>query len=129
MPLPVDRFVRVQVAGVQEAGIDLDDPAEAPGLDHLRRSAARPERKGTPRSSARKPPGARAAQARIASLAAQVDAERLFAHQVLTGLDGRAVDLSVQVVRHGDSRPPRPRGWPAAPRSRRDLRDRRENAP
>ena len=31
---PIQRLLRIEVAGVQEAGVDLDDSPETAGLDH-----------------------------------------------------------------------------------------------
>ena len=100
--LPVDRLVRVQIAGVQEAGVDLDDLAQtrrpsiiAPML------LTRRERTGTPTSSARTRPGAPRCAALIASLAGWSMPNGFSPIRCLPAAMMSHIELLVQVVRHG----------------------------
>ncbi len=100
LALPVDRLVAVEVAGVQERVLDLDQLAERAGADrvvgelgagevgHLARAAGEDVR-GLDRLD-------------DAAAGGEVDAERLLAQEVLAGVDGLEVELLVQVVRDGE---------------------------
>ena len=62
-------LLRIEIAGVQEAGVDLDDPPEGAGFDHAARCVARPGKKGNSDEQRTKTCGCSAQQARMASLA------------------------------------------------------------
>ena len=98
---PVDRFVRVEVAGVEEAGLHLDDSPERASsiIRPIRWSAGK---KGNSEEHRTKTSAWRADASEDRIVGRLVDTERLLAHQVLACLDGSAVELLVQMVRHGD---------------------------
>ncbi len=96
---PVDGFIGVQIAAVQVAGVDLDDPAEGPLLDHPPDSLGRREEdplRRTPHEAVRMLLDGNQDR----GVGRQVDAEGFLAHQVFARLDRGEVELLVQIVRH-----------------------------
>ena len=91
----------VEVRGVQEAGVDLDDLPERLLLDHAARVAAWPGRTGSGRCSGRRRRGCRRIASYDGVVGRLVDPERLFAQEVFAGGDDVGVERLVQVVRHG----------------------------
>ena len=100
LALPVDRLVRVEVAGVQERAFDLEDAADA-AVASQRTTAWPPGKNGNSDEQRTNTSGWLATAAMIALVGVEVDAERLLAEQVLAGLDDVDVQLGVQVVGHG----------------------------
>ena len=97
--LPVDRFQGVEVAGVQEPGVGLDDLTELAAFKHRKYGLHGGEKDGFRRAAHQ--------HFRVLFYAGHyfitglpVDSEGLFAHEVFAGTDNGAIKLGVEVVRH-----------------------------
>lgn len=101
LPLPIDRLVRVEVAAVVEGGADFENLAELTGF-HVVDDALDG---GIEREFGRDSDlylRVRSGNPGDFFCGFEVDSERLFREQVLSGFDDLPVDRQVQVVRHGD---------------------------
>ena len=86
---------------MEEAGLDFNDASEGVVLDHAPDSLQGWHERKLGRTT-----GEDVGMVRQVSedrlVGGQIDAEGFLAHDVFAGLDRSAVDLLVQVVRHGD---------------------------
>ena len=99
-PLPVDRLLRIEVAGVEKPGCQLDDPSQGAGIEQAAALLHGGE-EGKLRRAAHEQVGPGGGRGEDRPIGRQVDPERFFAHQVLAGRDRRHIDLGVEVVRQG----------------------------
>ena len=101
LALPVQGFLGVQVAGMQETGIDLDNAAERTPVDGLA-DALGGGKEGPLRGTPEEDVGLGAPSVQDGGVGGQVEAQRFLAEQVFAAVDGRATDLLVQMMGYGD---------------------------